>query len=103
MYIGGVLVSTFTFFIFFKYKEDLTPEDFERARKHWKSFVKRWPLNVVLAGVYTHAWGTPYNGILVIECDNLEDYHRFWHYFRDETRWYIGEVNTVIAHKVGVS
>jgi len=89
---------TFAFLIFYKVRPLLEAEK-EKARKQWEKFKKRLPKTIRLLSEYDHVWGSIYNGFLLIEAPDFATFHEFWHNFREETRWYVPETQTFIAHK----
>ncbi len=91
-------MPTYVYIVFYKLKE-MSDEEEERARREWEEMMTDWPPEVRLLGVYDHAWGTSYNGFLMLECDSMDAYVRFWRWFRDKVRWYVVETRTVIATK----
>ncbi len=91
-------MPTYVYIVFYKLKE-MSDEEEERARREWEEMMADWPPEVRLLGVYDHAWGTSYNGFLMLECDSMDAYVRFWRWFRDKVRWYVVETRTVIATK----
>ena len=99
---------TFGFIVFYKVKR-MTPEEVQKAREEWSKF-RRLTVREELAespggggvrivGEYSHCWGMPYSGFLVVESEDLKSFHEWWHKFRDLTRWYVDEVHTVISQK----
>jgi hypothetical protein len=91
-------MPTYIYFVLYKLKE-LNPEEEERARNEWEKITEEWPPEVRLIGVYDHAWGTEYNGIMVLESESMDSFTRFWKWFRDKVRWYVPETRTIIAMK----
>ncbi len=91
-------MPTYVFLIFYKLKQ-LTDEEEERARREWEDIMEEWPPEVRLIGVYDHAWGTDYNGLIIMESESMDAFTRFWKWFRDKIRWYVPETKTVIALK----
>jgi len=89
---------TFAFLVFYKVRP-LVESDAEKARKQWEEFKRELPKEVRIVGEYDHLWGSVYNGFLLIEAPDLATFHKFWHELRKETRWYIPETQTFIAHK----
>ena len=60
---------------------------------------KKWPEELRIIGDYRFAWGTEWNGFLVLETDNPELFFNFWPRFRNKTRWYVDNTKTVIGLK----
>lgn len=88
----------FVYLIFYKIRP-LTDAEKEKARLNWEEFKKQLPEGVTLVGEYAHVWGTEYNGLIIVEASSHDAYHRFWHRFRETTRWYVPETKTYIAEK----
>ncbi len=91
-------MPTYGIIVFFKF-EKLTEEDEKIARAEWEKIKELFPESVKLVGVYYHAWGTPYNGFLVIETTNMDEFLSFWKTFKDKIRWYVAETETIISVK----
>jgi len=89
---------TWAFLVFYRLCE-MSKEDAEKARKSWEKFKKTWPSGIRLVGEYTHAWGTEYNGLFLIESDSSDEFLNWWPTFKDQVRWYVSETKTVIAQK----
>lgn len=91
-------MPSYIYFVMYKLKE-LSREEEERARMQWEEMMREWPPEVRLIGVYDHAWGTEYNGIMVLESDSMDSFAKFWKWFRDRVRWYVPETKTIMATK----
>lgn len=91
-------MPTYIYLVFYKLKE-LSRDEENRARLQWEEIMRDWPPEVRLIGVYDHAWGTEYNGVMVLESESMDSFARFWKWFRDQVRWYVPETKTVIAMK----
>lgn len=89
-------MPTYTFLVFYKIRP-LSPEEEERARREWSEILEKWPSKIRLTGIFDHAWGTSYNGFMVIECEDYGEYVKFWKWFKDQIRWYVIETRTVIG------
>ncbi len=78
----------------------MSPEESERARDFWRKYsVEDWPKTLSIVGDYRHAWGTEWSGFLLIETESPQTFFEFWPIFRDKTRWYIENTQTVIGLK----
>lgn len=78
----------------------MTPEQAGEARQFWSEFSKDdWPKDLRIVGDYSYAWGTEWNGFLLIETEKPELFFEFWPRLRDKTRWYITNTRTVIGIK----
>ncbi len=89
---------TYGFLVFYKFKQ-LNEEEEKKARNFWKEFRNNLPGNIKLVGEYKHAWGTQWNGYLVLEAETMNDFIKFWPIFRDKTRWYVQATETIISTK----
>lgn len=90
---------TYAFIVFYRFHV-MTPEEVGKAREFWSEFsTKSWPENLKIIGDYKHAWGTDWNGFLVLETEEPQSFFEFWPIFRNKTRWYIVNTRTVIAVK----
>lgn len=94
----SVLIMKYSILVFFKFKE-LTKEQEERAKSEWEKMVKEMPPEVKIISVNDHAWGTTYNGFMILEADNFDAYVKFWKWFKDKVRWYVDYTQTVIGLK----
>ena len=87
----------YTVVIFYRFRE-LSKEDEERVAKEWEDLKKHFPkFGVKLVSNNVHAFGTSWNGFLVIEAEDFDDYVKFWKWFKDRIRWYISMTQTVIG------
>lgn len=91
-------MPSYIYLVLYKLRE-LSREEEEKARMQWEDMMREWPLEVRLIGVYDHAWGTEYNGVMILESDSMDSFTRFWKWFRDKVRWYVPETKTIIATK----
>ncbi|MEM0016935.1 MAG: hypothetical protein QXJ48_01280 [Candidatus Korarchaeum sp.] len=91
-------MPSYIYLVLYKLKE-LSREEEEKARMQWEDMMREWPPEVRLIGVYDHAWGTEYNGVMILESDSMDSFTRFWKWFRDKVRWYVPETRTIIATK----
>lgn len=91
-------MPSYIYIVLYKLKE-LSRDEEERARMQWEDLMREWPPEVRLIGVYDHAWGTEYNGVMILESDSMDSFTRFWKWFRDKVRWYVPETKTIIATK----
>ena len=89
---------TYTIIVFYRFKE-LAPSQEERARREWDEIKSEFPEGIKLISNNSHAFGTSWNGFLIIEADTFEKYVQFWKRFRDRIRWYVAETNTIIGVK----
>lgn len=75
-------------------------DDVKKAREFWSNYIKEeWPDDIRLLGDYRHAWGSEWNGFLLLESENPQAFFEFWPFFRDKTRWYVENTRTVIGLK----
>jgi hypothetical protein len=87
------------FVVFFRLKE-LSPEQAQEARKKWLDYKKnKWPKTVKLIGEYDHAYGSDFNGFVVIETPDFETFASFYPQLRENTRWYVSATTTVTGVK----
>ena len=86
------------FFVLYKIKT-LSNQEKEDAKREWDEFKKTMMPNIKLIGEYEHAWGSPYNGIFILETDDVTQFLEWWPKFRDITRWYVTETRTIICTK----
>ncbi len=91
-------MPTYALFVFYKLKA-LTPGEEERTRREWEELKKKLPPGVRLTGEYRHAWGTNYNGIIVLEGEDFDKIHEAWHVFKEHVRWYVDETWTITTVK----
>jgi len=89
---------TITAVIFYKFRL-LTEEEEEKTKRDWEETKKNFPEGVRLISLNDHAWGTEYNGFMVIEADTFENFLRFWKWFKDKVRWYVERTKIVIGTK----
>ncbi|MHA1741567.1 MAG: hypothetical protein ACTSVD_05690 [Candidatus Thorarchaeota archaeon] len=90
---------TYGFVVFYRFKP-MGREEAEKSRETWRRVrTEIWPKDLKIVGDYRHAWGTEWNGFLVLECDNPQVFFEFWPVFREETRWYLDNTQTVIGVK----
>ena len=90
---------TYAFIVFYHLKP-MTEEESLKAREFWIEFSQTdWPSELAIIGDYSYAWGSEWNGFLLIESENPEMFFDFWPKFRDKTRWYIDNTRTIIARK----
>lgn len=81
--------------MFFAYKE-LSEEEEEQAGKEWDELLEKLPEGIEITTV-DHAFGTEYNGFLIIEADDFQTYLRFWKSLKDDIRWYVSRTRTIIG------
>ncbi|MEM3480856.1 MAG: hypothetical protein QW576_04130, partial [Candidatus Korarchaeum sp.] len=74
-------MPSYIYLVLYKLKE-LSREEEEKARMQWEDMMREWPPEVRLIGVYDHAWGTEYNGVMILESDSMDSFTRFWKWFR---------------------
>jgi len=90
---------TFAFLVYYRFTK-MTPEQAAKAKEFWSDFSKNdWPKDLRIIGDYRYAWGTEWNGFLVLESESPEYFFTFWPRFREKTRWYIDNTKTVIGQK----
>ncbi|UCE09511.1 MAG: hypothetical protein JSW61_11145 [Candidatus Thorarchaeota archaeon] len=90
---------TYAFCVFYRLRL-LTQEEKDKARETWDTFSSQeWPEDLTLVGDYSYAWGTEWNGFLLIETPNPESFFSFWPKFRDRNRWYVENTRTIIGKK----
>jgi len=89
----------YTILVFYQFKK-LTKEEEEKAQREWSDLRKRFSdYGVKLLSNNHHAFGTSWNGFLVIEADDFDDYVKFWRWLKDKIRWYILKTQTIIGVK----
>ena len=72
----------------------------KKAREFWSKYLKEdWPADLKLLGDYRHAWGSEWNGFLLLETESPQTFFEFWPLFRDKTRWYVENTRTIIGLK----
>jgi hypothetical protein len=90
---------TYAFIVFYRFMK-MTPEDADKAKQFWSEFAgKDWPKEITIIGDYRYAWGTDWNGFLLLETESPQLFFEFWPRFRDMTRWYIENTRTIIGQK----
>ncbi len=89
---------TITAIIYFKFRL-LTSEEEERTKQDWENTKKQIPEGTKIISINDHAWGTEYNGFLVVESESFEKFLIFWKWFKDKVRWYVQDTKTVIGRK----
>ena len=78
----------------------MSSEEAKQAKEFWLNLTKEeWPDDIHIVGDYRHAWGTEWNGFLLMETNNPERFFEFWPRLRDKTRWFIENTRTVIGLK----
>ncbi len=88
---------TYGFVVFYRFRP-MTKEEAEKSKKFWRQFrTESWPDELKIVGDYRYAWGTDWNGYLVVETENPQLFFEFWPVFREATRWYIENTRTVIG------
>ncbi len=89
----------YTIIIFYKFKE-LSAEAEERARNQWEQLKSQFEkFGIRLVSNNLHAFGTKFNGFLIVEAENFENYVQFWRWFKDRIRWYVEQTMTIIGLK----
>ena len=86
--------------VFFRYKP-MSKDELSKAGEGWEKFKKKLPRGVSIVAEYDHAFGTDWNGFFLVEAKSMDAFQRFWGKFRDETRWYVERVQSVIGVKRG--
>ncbi|MHA1410927.1 MAG: DUF3303 family protein [Candidatus Odinarchaeia archaeon] len=89
---------TLAFIIFYKIKK-LSNQEADDAKRDWDEFKKKTPEGLRIAAEYDHAWGSKYNGIIIVESEKMEAFLEWWRKFRDFTRWYVIETRTITCTK----
>ncbi|MGQ4892132.1 MAG: hypothetical protein ACP6IP_06550 [Candidatus Njordarchaeia archaeon] len=89
---------TITAVIYFKFRL-LTREEEEKTKHDWEETKRQIPPGTKILSINDHAWGTEYNGFLVVESENFEKFLAFWKWFKDKVRWYVEDTKTVIGTK----
>jgi hypothetical protein len=89
---------TLAFVVFYKIKK-LSNQEADDAKRDWKEFKAKVPEGLKIVSEYDHAWGTNYNGIIIIEAEKMEIFINWWTTFRDFTRWYVTETKTITCTK----
>ncbi|MHA1636636.1 MAG: hypothetical protein ACTSUB_01360 [Candidatus Thorarchaeota archaeon] len=90
---------TYAFIIYYRFMK-MTPEEAQKAKQFWAEFsTKNWPDELIIVGDYRYAWGTEWNGFMLLESENPQMFFDFWPRFRNKTRWYIENTKTVIGQK----
>lgn len=85
------------FIILYRLKE-LTADQVRMAKERWETFkAEMWPEEVKLLGEYDHAYGSDYNGFLIVEAPTFEKFQEFYKKFRDYTRWYVKGTRTIVG------
>lgn len=92
-------MTKYGFLVFFRF-EKLSDEDAKKSKEQWEQMKREMPKSIKLVGEYYHAWGTRYNGFLLFECENADDFVKYWKEFKDKTRWYLAETRTILSKKV---
>ncbi len=82
--------------IYFKFRL-LTEEEEEKTKKDWEDARKQIPAGTKILSINDHAWGTKFNGFLVVESDTFENFLKFWKWFKDRVRWYVEETQVIIG------
>jgi hypothetical protein len=80
----------------FKAKSD---QEAQEASAEWVDLKKSLPSDVRLAGEYSRAWGTEYNGFLIFEAYSSDSFFTWWSGFKDKIRWYVDQTHTIVARK----
>jgi hypothetical protein len=90
---------TYAFIVFYRFHL-MDEEKAKKAKKFWTIFSKDdWPSDIKILGDYRHAWGSDWNGFLLIEVEEPERFFEFWPKFRDKTRFYLDNTRTIIGIK----
>ncbi len=85
--------------ILYKLKTPMSEEEVKKAKEEWEKFKNSLGGGVRIIGEYAHAWGTHYNGFILLEASNFDAFQSFWKKFRDTTRWYAIETHTIFGEK----
>ena len=87
----------YTIVVFYRYKK-LSEEEERRVAEEWKRLKEEFGrFGVRLLSNNSHAFGTDWNGFLVLEAEDFDDYVKFWRWFKDRVRWYIEATQTVVG------
>ncbi len=90
---------TFAFIVYYRFVK-MDAEKASKAKEFWREFVKNnWPEELTIVGDYRYAWGTEWNGFLVLESKEPRLFFDFWPRFREKTRWYLDNTRTIIGVK----
>ncbi|MFX1273312.1 MAG: hypothetical protein ACFFAX_16640 [Promethearchaeota archaeon] len=90
---------TYAFIVFYRFQL-MDEEKAKKARKFWTVYSKDdWPSDIKILGDYRHAWGSDWNGFLLLEVEKPERFFEFWPKFRDKTRFYLDNTRTIIGAK----
>ncbi|MBD3160425.1 MAG: hypothetical protein GF309_16715 [Candidatus Lokiarchaeota archaeon] len=90
---------TYAFVVFYRFKL-LSPEESKKAREFWLQFTEEeWPEDIEIVGDFSYAWGSEWNGFLMLQTEEAERFFQFWPKFRDKTRWYVDNTRTIIGLK----
>jgi len=89
----------YTIIVLYKLKE-LSAEQKERTKEEWEKLRKEFgKYGVKLVSDNSHAFGTYWNGFLVLEAENFDKYVEFWKWLKEKIRWYIESTMTIIGVK----
>jgi hypothetical protein len=86
------------FLVFYRFKA-MTREETERAKNQWNGLKDTLPSGIELVGEYVSAWGTEYNGFLLLEAETADSFLDWWSKFKDTIRWYVEETHTIVARR----
>ncbi len=89
---------TITAVIYFKFRL-LTEEEEERTKEDWEQTKREIPEGTKIISINDHAWGTDYNGFLVVESEDFNKFLKFWKWFKDRVRWYVEDTKAIIGTK----
>ena len=87
-----------TFLVFYRFKS-MNKEEAVKARTEWRELRNGLPDVIELIGEYDHAWGTEYNGFLLIESESSDKFLDWWSGFKDKVRWYVEQTHTIAARR----
>jgi hypothetical protein len=87
-----------TFLVFYRFKS-MNKEEAVKARTEWRELRNGLPDGIELIGEYDHAWGTEYNGFLLIESESSDAFLDWWSGFKDKVRWYVEQTHTIAARR----
>lgn len=87
-----------TFLVFYRFKS-MNKEEAVKARTEWRELRNGLPDGIELIGEYDHAWGTEYNGFLLIESESSDKFLDWWSGFKDKVRWYVEQTHTIGSKK----
>ena len=67
----------------------MNKEESAKAKTEWRELRNGLPSGIELIGEYDDAWGTEYNGFLLIELESSDAFLDWGSGFKDKVRWYV--------------